>query len=478
MPGKALYQWVGWCGAAFAIALLGCAGAPVSNALRPVPDTCVIAHATGEPVESLTIALPAHSVTGWNEDPITRLIDALLYEPFVRFDCHGAMIPALAEAWHAGPNRTWTFTIRDGAQLSDGTPVTVRDIVASWRIGAQASHGEFARFVADSARILDARTIVVALPDTSVRLLSDPAFSLRVRVGDGGEFVGTGAYRLVADSGGLKLHPGARFPNAPRIRLARSTLGNARDMLDDGADLLVTEDPSVVRYATAHPELDVVRLPLQRVYVLVAATDSSGIGEGSPAAALRAELARDVVPARARAAEDPYWWNELPVCALSAPRDSEPAREASRIVHHLGDPVARAIAQRLVALASGASADGAAALEALAPALRSTPTAPVALGLPPEQFLESLRAANEVAYIVPLPVRPFDRCAAMRVLGDAVSGGTVPARMTPLVEAGGWTIVRRARVNLELDWDGSIHLPRGRASTLPRGGASTPGGPR
>ncbi len=472
MPGKALYRWVGWRGAAFAIAFLGCAGAPVSNAPRPGPNACMIAHATGEAVESLTIALPAHSVTGWNEDPITRLIDGLRYEPFVRFDCSGAMIPALAEAWRAGPNRTWTFTIRDGAQLPDGTPVTVRDIVASWRIGAQASGGEFARFVADSARVLDARTIVVTLPDTRVRLLSDPAFSLRVRAGAGGELVGTGGYRLVGDSGGLQLHPGARFPNAPRIRLARSTPGNARDMLDDGADLLVTEDPSVVRYAAAHPELDVVPLPLQRVYVLVSAADSSGIGEVSLAAAeLRAELARDVVPARARAAEGLYWWNELPACAQSAsPRDSKPAREASRIVHDIRDPVARAIAQRLVALASGASADGAAALEALAPALRRATTAPVALGLIPEQFLESLQAANEVAYIVALPVRPFGRCEALRHLGDAVWGGTVSVRLTPLVEAGGWAVVRRGRVTLELDWDGSIHLPRG--------AANTPAGPR
>jgi hypothetical protein len=468
MPGKALCRWVGWYVAALAMASLGCAGAPVSNEPRPAPNSCVIAHATGEPVESLTVALPAHAVTGWNEDPITRLIDGLRFEPLFRVDCNGVMIPALAESWQAASTgRTWTFTIREGAQLPDGIPVTVRDVVASWRTSAPASRGELGRFVADSARILGARTIAVTLPDTSVRLLSDPAFSLRVAAGAGVEPLGTGPYELVADSGGLRLHPGARFANAPHIRLARSTPGmGPRDMLDAGVDLLVTEDPAVMRYAIAHPELDAVPLPLGRVYVLVTAADSSGIDEGSlPAASLREELARDVVPARARAAEARYWWNDLPVCApAESQRDSEPVRAASRIVYDLRDPVAGALAQRLIALATGATTRDAAALEVLTQGLRAAAATPVAVGLPTEQFLESLKAANEVAHVVSLPVRPFDRCLAIGVLGDALASGAAAMRLTPLIEAGGWAVVRRGRVTLELDRDGSIHFGPGKGN--------------
>ncbi len=483
MPGDALCRWFGWCCAALGITSLGCAGSTVRNEPRPSLNSCVIAHATGGPAESLTVALPAHAATGWEADPTTRFIDGLRFEPLFRVDCNGVMIPALAESWQAGSTgRTWTFTIREGAQLSDGTPVTVRDIVASWRTNAPASHGEFGRFVADSARLLDARTIVVTLPDTSVRLLSDPALSLRVTAGAGVERLGTGAYVLLADSGGLLLHPGAAFANAPRIRLARSSRAmDPRDMLDAGVDLLVTEDPSVMRYATAHPELDALPLPPRRVYVLVTTADSSGIDEGSlPASWLREELARDVVPARALAAKAWYWWNELPVCAPAASqRASEPVRPASRIVHDVRDPVAGALAQRLIALATGATTRDAevlksgkretgkgkrAVLEALTQDLGSAGITPVAVGLPSEQFLESLKAGNEVAYVVSLPVTPLDPCLAIGVLGDALEGATAAERLTPLIEAGGWAVVRRGRVTLELDRDGSIHFGSGKGN--------------
>ena len=467
MPGKALCRWVGWCGAALAVASLGCAGATAPSKPRPTRKSCVFALATGEPVESLTIALPAHAATGGSTNPITRLIDGLRFEPLFRVDCNGVMIPALAESWHAeATGRTWTFTIREGAQLPDGTPVTVRDIVASWRTSAAASRSEFGRYVADSARIIDARTIAVTLPDTSVGLLSDPAFSLRVAAEAGVEPVGTGAYELVAGSGRLKPHPGARLANAPHIRLARFTSAvDPRDMLDAGVDLLVTEDPSAMRYATAHPELEAAPLPPTRVYVLVTAGESSGTHDDSlPEASLREELARDVVPARALAAKARYWWNDLPVCAPAAsPRGFEPVRTAPRIVYDLRDPVAAALAQRLIALATGATTGDAATLDALAN-LRSSAVPPVAVGLPYQQFLESLNAANEIAYVVSLPVTPVDRCLAIGNLGAQLASGVAAASLVPLIEVGGWAVVRRGRVTLEVDRDGSIHFGHGKTN--------------
>lgn len=152
-------------------------------------------------------------------------------------------------------------------------------------------------------------------------------------------------------------------------------------------------------------------------------------------------------------------------------------------MHDLRDPVAGALAQRLIALATGA-ARGAevmksgkretgsgkrGVLEALAEDLGSAGITPVAVGLPSEQFLESLEAGNEVAYVVSLPVRALDRCLAIDVLGDALAGGAAAVSLTPLIEAGGWAVVRRGRVTLELDRDGSLHFGSGKADE--RGGS-------
>ncbi|HUF29581.1 MAG TPA: hypothetical protein VMM77_02880, partial [Gemmatimonadaceae bacterium] len=197
--------------------------------------------------------------------------------------------------------------------------------------------------------------------------------------------------------------------------------------------------------------------------------DSSGIDESTmPAAGFRAALARDVVPARARPAEGPYWWSELPACALSSSPRGQPSTRAARIVYDLADPVAGALAQRLVALASDSLASDAALLEAVAPALRLAPSPPVSLGLPSGRFVESLRAGNELAFIVALPVRPPDPCRALNVAGVSLSGGGTPVLLSPLVEAGGWAVVRRGRITLEVDWDGSIHIVG--AGATPDGG--------
>ncbi|EDV9722728.1 oligopeptide ABC transporter substrate-binding protein OppA [Salmonella enterica subsp. salamae] len=56
-----------------------------------------------------------------------------LYEGLVNQDERGKVIPGVASQWRNDNNRTWTFTLRDKAQWSDGTPVTAQDFVYSWR---------------------------------------------------------------------------------------------------------------------------------------------------------------------------------------------------------------------------------------------------------------------------------------------------------------------------------------------------------
>ncbi|MFT2603640.1 ABC transporter substrate-binding protein, partial [Escherichia coli] len=47
-----------------------------------------------------------------------------LFEGLVNQDAKGNLVPGVATRWQSNDNRVWTFTLRDNARWSDGTPVT------------------------------------------------------------------------------------------------------------------------------------------------------------------------------------------------------------------------------------------------------------------------------------------------------------------------------------------------------------------
>jgi len=75
-----------------------------------------------------------------------ELINHQIYDWLVILDAQNQPTPDLATAWEMSPDgKTWTFTIRDGVKFSDGTPLTMDDIVYSFdrmkdpKIGAPTS---------------------------------------------------------------------------------------------------------------------------------------------------------------------------------------------------------------------------------------------------------------------------------------------------------------------------------------------------
>jgi len=98
-----------------------------------------------------------------------------------------------------------------------------------------------------------------------------------------------------------------------------------------------------------------------------------------------------------------------------------------------GDPVARDLADRLVAL----SPDG--------PVRR-------AAGLLPDAFAARLVARSGDWFIVALPRTALDPCAAGRAFAARVPWLT-PAGIVPLVDVRRRALVRRAGARLSVDWD-------------------------
>jgi len=56
-----------------------------------------------------------------------------LFEGLVNQNEKGELVPGVATQWQTNDNRIWTFTLRDNARWSDGTPVTAQDFVYSWQ---------------------------------------------------------------------------------------------------------------------------------------------------------------------------------------------------------------------------------------------------------------------------------------------------------------------------------------------------------
>ncbi|MGH8430091.1 MAG: ABC transporter substrate-binding protein, partial [Solimonas sp.] len=73
--------------------------------------------------------------------------------------------PQMVDKWEVSPDKlTWTFTLRDGLEWHDGTPVTAEDCVASIeRGGAKDSRGQKLMSFVASLSAPDAKTIKMVL---------------------------------------------------------------------------------------------------------------------------------------------------------------------------------------------------------------------------------------------------------------------------------------------------------------------------
>ncbi len=435
-----------------------------------------------------------------------RIAFRQMYGTLLRADCAGSIRPGLADSWRStdGGHR-WTFHLRGTARFWDGTQVTAGDVVWSWRRlsesrtapgaeGGLALDGrtllDMPPALPDSLVAVDAATLEVYYGDApSAAAFADPRLAV-LRAGAGRWPLGSGPLRPMspsgADSGSLVLGP-ALGPGSTVILLsgAGGPAGNERDLLDAGVDVVVTSDPRTRRYAETLPGYAVLPEPWSRTYALAVPRAPAGDGgrpdtaradiaaAGARAAsdaldALRASLARDAVREEAVPAA-PLAWRTLPSCASAPPvRDGRRGGRPSRLAYSMADGPARDLADRLVALASsppGTGPEGRAASTLLgAPQGLDWRTLPLVA-----RVLEvSVRAAEESAYIVTLPRRVLDPCAARRALAAALPWLAREGELVPLVDTRPAVLVRDEVAGLTVDFDGTPRLDH--AGQRPGGG--------
>ena len=106
-----------------------------------------------------------------------------LFEGLVNQNEKGEIVPGVATRWQTNDNKIWTFTLRNDAKWSDGTPVTAEDFVYSWRrLVNPENTSQFAWFAA-LAGINNAQAIIdgKATPDT-LGVSAVNAHTLRVQL--------------------------------------------------------------------------------------------------------------------------------------------------------------------------------------------------------------------------------------------------------------------------------------------------------
>ncbi|TDH62249.1 ABC transporter substrate-binding protein [Dankookia rubra] len=104
-------------------------------------------------------------------DPIVTTINAtrvfayMVFDTLVGIDNAGTFRPQMLEGWEVSEDRlTWRFTLREGLEFADGTPVTAADCVASIRRWAkrEALGGQLMRS-AEALEVVDERRFTLKL---------------------------------------------------------------------------------------------------------------------------------------------------------------------------------------------------------------------------------------------------------------------------------------------------------------------------
>lgn len=468
---------------------------PTVPDLRPPTDAaasgCSIADGPGDPVSIVGLTervAPANAPVPQNDSE--RLLFRQVYDTLVRVDCESRVQPALAAAWQQDAAGAWIVTLRQNARFSDGTAVTAREIITSWTRGGTSLSPDVARVVR-TATVLNDRSLSMVLqeehpglgPLTGIGRLADPALAVARTTPDAAWPLGTRGFTIEGGTASpargrttITLLPTALLPTpvptqvptdavtgAERraIRFVVLPTGDGRDLLDQGVDLLVTREPAALTYAATLAQYDSIPLPWSRSYVFLSRASGPATALPQP---LRQKLADDAVPGEAQGStyDVPSAWDSCaadatpPATLPTLPASAQPrsgATPSRRIVHDQSDPVARALAERIVVLASTRLAEDAPIIAALLQGDRSRTLQTAAL--PAAVLPSALMRGDDAGYVIAL--ERFNGCAEVTALQEQ-AGWLTRDNPVPLVDTRARALIRKGRSPLTIEWDGGLRM--------------------
>ena len=291
---------------------------------------------------------------------VMRRVNALAYETLVSSDTAGALRPVLATAWQGdGGGRRWTFRLRRGVKLHDGSALQPSQVADALR----TAHADWQITPGDDTVAIDAGRDAPDLPFE----LADQGNAIVVRP-PAGALLGSGPFRVERVDAGLitlRAHEGywdsRPFVDAIEVRTTRSPADQLLDLEAARADMVGIQPTDVRRMEQRQFRIEASRP--SELFVLafeahVATAVSEAVRRTLAGAIDRGAIARVVLQGRAEAADAllPQWLSGHPpivsgggaeplarpaVAALPADRRTLGLRVAA------SDPAAQAIAQRI-----------------------------------------------------------------------------------------------------------------------------------
>jgi hypothetical protein len=451
---------------------------------------CTITAGTAAAPDTINIVLSGKVVP--QNAPMARnssesLLFRQLYETLININCLGEIVPGLAESWTSSENgRRWTFTLREGALFWDDTSVVSKDIITSWSILPI----KIMAFTAgiDSVTLAGDRAIHVYVDrphQSPPGILAALELAVVKRTRDSRWPLGTGFYKTAVRDPGDVLYPDILITtrsdpgsNGPVFKFIETSVSDTRDLLEGDVDMMVTSDPAVIEYANSRQQLAVTPLPWDKTYLLLSTSRVQELRRGGELSGfledLADELARNAVRGDARGYEPPSWWDELDECGGLYRSESGPpplpmgaytTSGMRRILYDQSDPIARGLAERIVALAGTdpITSPGLAELNMIVPGMLGDPGRTISEGVTWDELGQSLKNGQDFAYIFQVQRRPSDPCYEARVLISrarwlAPEETDFSDALIPLVDTRRYVITSRDRVGLSFNWNGDILL--------------------
>ena len=101
----------------------------------------------------------------WTTAYIVRNHGYMIYDTLFALDGNLEVKPQMVDKWSTSDDKlTWTFTLRDGLEFHDGTPVTAEDVVPSLkRWAVRDPLGQMLWTKVDDVKAVDAKTFQILL---------------------------------------------------------------------------------------------------------------------------------------------------------------------------------------------------------------------------------------------------------------------------------------------------------------------------
>ena len=218
----------------------------------------------------------------WTTALITTHHGMMIYDTLFALDRNLEVKPQMVEKWTVSDDKlTWTFTLRDGLEWHDGTPVTAEDCVASLkRWSARDGMGQKLMSFLAAITAVDAKTFVMKLKEPYglvLRTLGKPTFMMPKRVAETdpntqiSDFTGSGPFIFKRD----EWRPGEKavyLKNAkykPRAEPASGFAGGKQAKVDRVEWIWIADAQTSVN-ALLNGEIDFIEAPPHDLLPLLA----------------------------------------------------------------------------------------------------------------------------------------------------------------------------------------------------------------